>query len=190
MTYVRVPKHAMDLRLGDILEGCPDGCRCTGGYHRVHHLRIDHQLHNVEPRPLIPRGEVVVESCDPDVFPPRTFRLHDVVTTLVDVERITPLRGHAQRITASELKARGWYRWYARHDVACSCGWRLDEPVTAGAGYARERWLEHKADAISALLAPTRAWLSSAAAYLAVVGEPNGSFTRYRVVMRGRGGAR
>lgn len=186
MTYVRVPKHAKDLRLGDMIEGCPDGCQCTPGHHGVHHLRIDHQLHDQPPR-LIPKGEVVVESCNP-AFPPRTYRLQDIVTTLVDVERITPLRGHAQRITASELRARGWFRWYSRHDVACSCGWRADEPVTAGAGYARCRWLEHKADAISALLAPKHSWLSSSAAVLTET-DPDASW-RYRVVLRDRGGAR
>jgi hypothetical protein len=191
MTYVRVPKYAKDLRLGDTLDGCPEGCQCAAGAHRVNHLRVDHLRHDDrEPESFIAdRGMVIVESCNV-AFPPREFKFREIVTVLVGVELITPMRAHAQRITASDLRARGWFRWYAKHEVACSCGWRLDEPVTGGAGYARGLWLGHKAEVVSALLAPKYSYLSSSAAFLVGLNPDAEWHSRYRVVLRDHGGAR
>lgn len=180
MTYVRVPRYAKDLHLGDLLAGCPEGCQCTGSGHSVRCLTLD----------STGLGRAVVTWGNSADFPPSEFKLRDIVITLIDVERITPMRSHAQRITASDLRARGWFRWYAKHEVACSCGWRIDEPVTGGAGYARGLWLDHKAEVVSALLAPKYSYLSSSAAFLVGLNPDADWHNRYRVVLRARGGAR
>ncbi|GAB3429907.1 hypothetical protein [Actinophytocola sediminis] len=182
-TWVRVPKYARELALGDRLEDCPDGCQCSGGGWQIQHLRIDHRHHDGQPRSP-DGGRVVVEPCTD--LPAREWRLGDVVTTLVDVDRIAPIRSHAARITSSELRVQGWYRRYTRHDVACSCGWHADESpiVVMGAAFARQLWMEHRASAISALLAPQReSWgLPSSAAVLRET-DP-GARWPHRVAMR------
>jgi hypothetical protein len=180
MTYVRVPKYAKDLRLGDIMAGCPEGCQCTGFGHAVRCLTVD----------STGLGRAVVTWGNSANFPPSEFKLRDIVITLVDVERITPMRLHAQRITASDLRSRGWFRWYAKHHVACSCGWQVNEPVTGGSGYARQLWLEHKAEEVSALLAPKYSYLSSSLAVLVGLDPEDEWHRRFRVVFRNRGGVR
>jgi hypothetical protein len=133
---VRVPKRAGELVIGDDVVVSEDM------HWHVGHLQVDGLTRRVHAQPL--------NLAYPSEL---AAALADWVTVLVDASRFTTPRPCAQRFTPHDPQWRGWYRHAGGWDVACGCGWRVEDTVPGTKSAAIDAWTDHKAEVLSGLLA-------------------------------------